>query len=442
MKRSDHQIVQDVLDGEVSKESFDAFQQRMRSEPQLAKFYGEYARLHHTLTEEYEGSEPSIHYSPQATGKSVLLVLWLAAAVVVLLGALAFFWKSSGKPSGPEALATVRFSPDAVWRMEGGGGKPTDLIAGSKLQLVQGLAEVSMPGGGRALVAGPSQFTLVSGRSAHLAAGRGKFSSGGSGKNLTITTPSMTAEDLGTEFGVMVSPDAPDEVHVFTGRVGMRVNGSSTSELLEAGEAGRIAGADRIERFVSAPERFPQTLHAFRTILSGNFPRPGWRVGHGNPSIYEDSVEGENFSAYLKLAETIPDPADPVMLVSFTMSQPTTGSFHTDGWAGMSFFHQGTERLFFGDSFGPERTWSLEVKPHVPLILPAHPVVGPRTVTLRYDAATGDVSLHEGRPPLSAAFCSGKLPPGSAFDEIRIGASSGAAFSVGALTIQTGGGVR
>ena len=114
--------------------------------------------------------------------------------------------------------------------------------------------------------------------------------------------------------------------------------------------------------------------------------------------------------------------------------------FHTDGWAGMSFFSKGTELLFFGDAYGPERTWSLDVKQRIPVILPGNPVLGAGKVTLRYDCKTGAVSLHQGSVPLGPAFCSGKLPTGVSFDEIRLGASSSAALTVRSLVILSGGG--
>lgn len=445
MKKSDHQIVQQVLDGEVSQDSFDAFQQRMRVEPDLVQFYGEYARLHHTLNEEYEDTEPSISHAPRAGARMRPLVPWLLAASVILLGVLAYQWNSSRTVKGPEMLAGVKFSDDAVWRGEGistDANKLSGMSKGTTLEIMQGMAEVSVKGGRHALIEGPASLTLVSGELLHLASGRGRFSAESRGQMLNVTTPSMTAEDLGTEFGLRASPDSPDELHVFKGKVRMRINGSNTGELLEEGQAGRVAGTDKIERFNASPEQFPKSLPSFHEIVSEPFVKSSWRIEYGSPSISEDRIEGENFSAYMRLPETVPGPADPVMLVSLTVGQPASGVFHTDGWAGMSFFKEGTELLFFGDSFGPERTWSLDVKQHVPVILPGNPVVGSRTVTLRYDAASGEVSLHEGKVPLSAAFCSGKLPPGTVFDEIRLGASSSAALAVGGLQIRSGGGGR
>ncbi|RYD26364.1 MAG: hypothetical protein EOP87_22860, partial [Verrucomicrobiaceae bacterium] len=249
MKKSDHQIVQQVLDGEMSKDSFDAFQERMRGEPDLVRFYGEYARLHHTLNEEYEDTEPSITHAPPAGAKLRPLVPWLLAASVVLLGVLASQWRSTATVKGPEMLAGVKFSDDAVWRGEGissAPGNPPGMVKGATLEMMQGIAEISVNGGGHALIEGPASLTLVSGQLLHLSFGRGKFSAGAPGQVLNVTTPSMTAEDLGTEFGLRASADSPDELHVFKGKVRMRINGSNTGEVLEQGQAGKVSGTDSI----------------------------------------------------------------------------------------------------------------------------------------------------------------------------------------------------
>lgn len=446
MKKSDHQIVQQVLDGEVSRESFDAFQQRMRSEPLLVQFYGEYARLHHTLSEEYEDTDPSINPVPETGGRVRPLIPWILAAMVVLLAVVALLWESAGnKVKRPEMLADVTFSEDAVWRGQGISADPKQSLGmekGATLEILQGVADIAVKGGGHALVEGPATLTVVSGESLHLASGRGKFTTVTAGQKLVVTTPSMTAEDLGTEFGLKASPDSPDELHVFKGKVRVRINGSNTGEVLEEGQAGKIVGPDKIERFTASGGHFPALVPSFREVVSEPFVKSSWRTEYGSPSVDEDRIEGENFSAYMKLPEALPVPAEPVMLVSLTVGKPSAGVFHTDGWAGMSFFSNGKELLFFGDSYGPERTWSLDVKQHVPVILPGNPVEGSRTITLRYDVASGDVSLHEGKAPLSAAFCSGKLPAGTTFDEIRLGASSSAALAVGGLKIRVGGAVR
>jgi hypothetical protein len=437
MKRSDHQLIQQVLDGSISQEAFAGFQQRLRSEPELEKSYGEYALLHHSLCEEFEGRQISGKPETVSSRNVPAVVVWFAAVAAVV--ALAFlFYRSGAKPA--PLVAGVSFSADAVWEIDGvfrNGGN--SLERGATLQLVQGQARVSPGPGASALIEGPSTLTFVSEASLHLAEGRGRFRMENSAGQLEVTTPSMSAVGLGTEFGIETHSDRPDELHVLEGKVRMRINGKSEGLVLSAGEAGRVLGADGIERFAADERRFSKGLSRFEPIIGGAFVKADWRADYGKPSISGDRIDGMNYSIFLTLPAQAPDKARPVLLATLETAGSSNGEFHTDGWAGMSFFSKGTEVIFFGDSYGPERTWSLDVKQRIPIILPGNLVVGPRTVTLRYDQRSGGVSLHEGGFPLGNAFCSGKLPPGTGFDQIRIGASSNAALAVRSLTIQVGG---
>lgn len=442
MKRTDHQMIQQVLDGSISQAAFDGFQQRMRAEPELAKLYGDYAMLHHSLCEEFEGQPVTGKLVPISRWTLPASIGWFAAAAAVVILAVSIYLKSSPGGHPVPLMAAVRFSPDAVWQIEGAspvGGSSVNLDQGATLQLLQGQASLSPCSGVSGLLEGPSTLTFVSPESLHLAEGRGRFRLEKAGGKLEVTTASMSAVDLGTEFGIETHRDRPDELHVLDGKVRMRINGNREGEVLSAGEAGRVSGADAIERFAADGNRFAKCLGEFESIVAGLFVKPDWRVDYGNPSISPDRIEGVNFSVFRRLPKPEPDESKPVLLATLEVGRPSNGEFHTDGWAGMSFFSKGTEVLFFGDSFGPERTWSLDVKQRIPVILPGNPVIGPRTVTLRYDHKTGDVSLHEGSVPLGPAFCSGKLPAGVSFDEVRIGASSSAALTVRSLVILGGG---
>ncbi len=441
MKRSDHHAVQEVLDGSISQADFDDFQQRIREDPGLARLYGDYALLNHTLCEEFEDRG---HPLPPPTASVIRRppLVWLAAAAALALvaGVLVQHFLKPKPPQRIAVVSNVRFSEDAVWRVEN--GPHNSLLPGSVLFLLHGGAEFSPSAGGRALLEGPSELLMISPDFLHLAAGRGSFRMEKSGGKLRVSTPSIIAEDAGTAFGISVAPDSPDELHVFEGAVKMRVNGNKTGEMLAAGEAGRVSGADGIERIEADPGRFPRRLAEFRTLVDGPFLKSEWRVDYGTPAIRPDRIDGENFSAFLRFPRPEPDGGNDVLLVTLVTAEPTAGEFHTDGWAGLSLFSGGAELVFFGDSFGPERTWSLDVKQRIPVILPGQPLTGPRTVTLRYDRGTGLTTLHDGAPPLRPAFCTGMLPPGSTFDEIRIGASSSAALAVSALTVRAGGAGR
>lgn len=441
MKRTDHRMIQQVLDGSISQAAFDGFQQRMRAEPELAKLYGDYAMLHHSLCEEFEGEPFTAKVVPVSRRSFPARIGWFAAAAAVVIVAISIYWKTPGGQPVP-VTAAVRFSPDAVWQIEGAspvGRSSVNLQQGATLELFQGQASLSPGPGVSALLEGPSTLTFVSPESLHLGEGRGCFRLEKSGGKLEVTTAAMSAVDLGTEFGIETHRDRPDELHVLDGKVLMRINGNRDGEVLSAGEAGRVSGANSIERFAADGYRFAKSLSQFESIVGGVFVTAEWRVDYGNPAISQDRIEGLNYSVFRRLPKPEPDESKPVLLATLEVERPSNGEFHTDGWAGMSFFSKGTEVLFFGDSFGPERTWSLDVKQRIPVILPGNPVTGPRTVTLRFDRRSGDVSLHEGSVPLGPAFCSGKLPAGVTFDEVRIGASSSAALTVRSLVILVGG---
>jgi hypothetical protein len=49
------------------------------------------------------------------------------------------------------------------------------------------------------------------------------------------------------------------------------------------------------------------------------------------------------------------------------------------------------------------------------------------------------VSLHKGGLPLGEVICTGKIPPGSEFDEIRLGELAGSALAVTGIDIRVGG---
>ena len=440
MKRADHHLVQQVLDGDIGKDGFDAFQERLRKEPELVELYENYAILHHTLSEEFEGGFAAGTSDAGKRFRSLPLVL-IVAAVLVLAAAVFWFkpWNQL-KPSNDAGIVT--FSVDAVWQISGTSrmlGGATGVAEGGVLRLLQGRAAISLAPSVTAVIEGPAELTFGSEQSLHLAKGRGYFYRGGTGGSLTVTTPKLTAVDSGTAFGVEVSSNGPDEIHVISGTVNITAKSGNQQASLNAGDAAKVTATGVIETLPSDGRIFPNSLGRFRSVLADPFDPKAWRVDYGAPTLSGSRIDGANYAVFRKLP--VPEPAEggTVFLATLDVGKPTQADFHTDGWAGMSFFSKGTEVLFFGDSFGTRPTWSLDVKQRIPVILPVQPVLGPRAVTMRYDFRTGLVTLHDGGVPLKAPFCEGKLPPGIRFDEIRIGASAGASLVVNSLEIRVGG---
>jgi hypothetical protein len=440
MKRADHHLVQQVLDGDIGKEGFDAFQQRLREEPELVELYESYAILHHTLSEEIEGGFAAGTSDGEKRFRSLPLVLMVAAVMVLAVAALYFKPWNQLKPSQDAGIVT--FSVDAVWQITGTSrilGGATGVSEGGVLRLMQGRAGISLEPSVTAVIEGPAELAFGADQSLHLAQGRGYFYRGGTGGSLTVSTPKLTAVDSGTAFGVEVSNDRPDEIHVISGTVNVAAKSGNQQASLKAGDSAKVDATGEIELLPTDGRIFPYSLGRFRSVLADPFDPKEWRVDYGAPSLSGSRIDGANYSVFRKLP--VPEPAEgaTVLLATLEVGKPTQADFHTDGWAGMSFYSKGNEVLFFGDSFGTRPTWSLDVKQRVPVILPEQSVIGPRAVTMRYDFRSGLVTLHDGGVPLKAPFCEGTLPPGIRFDEIRIGASAGASLVVNSLEIRVGG---
>ena len=87
------------------------------------------------------------------------------------------------------------------------------------LDLQAGYAEITFDGGARVVLEGPALFTLESPGRGNLSIGRVVAYVPTVARGFTITSPSVTVVDLGTEFGLDVDATGCAEVQVFQGQV-------------------------------------------------------------------------------------------------------------------------------------------------------------------------------------------------------------------------------
>jgi hypothetical protein len=185
--------------------------------------------------------------------------LSMLIAAVLLGGALLVASVTSLAPAPPPAVTDVvgRITGLHEPRWAGSGpawGVWSPVGTGSRLELASGLAEVSLLGGGRIILEGPTVLEVLA--ADRVAVERGTVAArcdgrGGAGNTipLTIETPSVVIEDLGTEFGVGVAGDGTADVHVFEGLVQLRpavMAEDAVSPRLAAGDARQVLRDGRV----------------------------------------------------------------------------------------------------------------------------------------------------------------------------------------------------
>jgi hypothetical protein len=168
--------------------------------------------------------------------------------------------------SRPMAAAWITRTHDCVWSAEGKEWTiGTEFSPGQRLDLREGLAELTFADGAQLILRAPAVFEIGSGR-ARLCVGSVTATVPWAAIGFKIETPVATVVDLGTEFGVSVGADGTSETHVFQGRVQMvtgvtdEVPTLKQSQLL-MGEGARVRpaameGSVSVEPILASTEQF------------------------------------------------------------------------------------------------------------------------------------------------------------------------------------------
>lgn len=135
--------------------------------------------------------------------------------------------------SGGSGNATPRWSGAGTGGLHADGWMP----AGEFL-LGEGRALLAFNSGATALLEGPARFRLESSNRLFLHEGRLVSEVPVPAKGFTVNTPSLTAVDLGTRFGIAVASGGDSELHVMEGLVAAsRSSGNTTTTLVREGNA-------------------------------------------------------------------------------------------------------------------------------------------------------------------------------------------------------------
>ena len=209
------------------------------------------------------------------------IVAGAAAAAVILaavsIGLLDRDGKQVVQPGPPPVRHVARLGAtfEAQWVMPGPDTAiPTGakLVAGRRLELGRGLAEISFNSGAGIILEGPAVFEPTSENGGVLHSGKLAANVPAGAAGFSVHTPSAMIVDLGTEFGVAVEADGTSEVQVFSGSVEISPDSpkgdDSSACQVHHGQIARIgpsaASVDDVVHLASANHRFVRTMPILR----------------------------------------------------------------------------------------------------------------------------------------------------------------------------------
>ena len=144
-----------------------------------------------------------------------------------------------------EAVARVTGTHNCIWRdAQETVSYGSSLYPGQRIELAEGLAEITFDDGATVLLEGPASFTVDSSNKVALLTGRLAAVVPERAEGFHVGTTSLDVFDVGTEFGLVAQESGAAEVHVFNGLVKADVldhQGRALRRLeLNAAEAARI----------------------------------------------------------------------------------------------------------------------------------------------------------------------------------------------------------
>jgi hypothetical protein len=188
---------------------------------------------------------------------------WVAAAAVLLVSATALILILHQLLGGhsPQPIA-MGASFDATWADQAP-------AAGNKVQtgmprsLTSGYVELSSADGLVVVIQGPATFTVQRPGVISLDSGKLTASVPPKAHGFTVNTPAASIVDLGTEFGVNVSPEGETDVQTFRGTVALSPSASfgasSSPILITAGFARRVSPTGQVTEIPADKTDFVRT---------------------------------------------------------------------------------------------------------------------------------------------------------------------------------------
>jgi len=264
-KDAQFELIRRCLDGEASDEELAQLEELLRKDAEFRKDYLRYLNVDSALAALPIVTERRAQDPAQASPGPLVTWMpfrgaagWAAVAAVFLLAGVLIFQVIDGGQSETPLQATDENTMDVndngvavLTRVAGLQGATTtdwrvgETIPPGTMTWDAGLLQLEFYGGATIVVEGPAEIEILDGSRVVCRSGRLRAHVPEPARGFAVLAPNFELVDLGTEFGLNVSDDGVDEVHVFEGKVELYDAKSNrdlkTRRELNAGDAMAVA---------------------------------------------------------------------------------------------------------------------------------------------------------------------------------------------------------
>ncbi len=302
----------------------------LREEADLRRDFLEYLNLDAALAEHAALPEGE-SVGPCATrhvGWRLGPRLFLTAAAVLLVATTAVWLdRAAHHKTQQRSVVVAEVLSDEQAEFEGRTASvhQGERLTVSRLRLKRGALRLLLPSGVVLDVSGPARGVFENPMRFRLARGLVNVEVGQRGRGFTVVTAAGEITDLGTRFGVSVSPEGQTDVAVFSGEVRIRERGMGVVTISE-GEALRLHAGRQADRLITVPLKCEETtmnkagrapavasvtdniedseFRRFYGVVAGGMGA-GMLVYTDKPDVMWQPVEGEAFPPELLGADVV-----------------------------------------------------------------------------------------------------------------------------------------
>ena len=272
-----YRALSQLTDGDISPALFQELEQHLLESEEARHKYREFIHIQSLIACEINVQQPKnvvpVDRIIRRQKHRSFRIAVMAAAALLLLGLITMrlFLVAEREPTlAFETSPGTQFS--ITHRSNGDAPVGQTMEIGSRLQLSQGIVELTFGSGVKSIVVAPADITLHEDDTLFMNQGTAWFEVPEKAIGFTVKTKDLNVVDLGTEFGVLAKPKDYDEIHVFKGKVRVSALGlRKESTLLVANEARRNDLIGRLDTITAKPTAFRRSLSELPPYLHWSF---------------------------------------------------------------------------------------------------------------------------------------------------------------------------